>query len=87
MSESPIRLLRQFSDEIVALAEKVVASTAIVTGQTRDLFDGGGSAWLYDAEHLVTNHHVVENLVETNPRPIPRWTTNACSGYRNRPAH
>ena len=64
MSESPIRPLRQFSDEIVALAEKVVASTAIVTGQTRDLFDGGGSAWLYDAEHLVTNHHVVENLVE-----------------------
>lgn len=64
MSESSMRLLRQFSDEIVTLAEKIVPSTAIVTGQTRDLLDGGGSAWLYDAEHLVTNNHVVDNLVE-----------------------
>lgn len=65
MSEPAMRLLRQFSNEIVALAEKVVASTAIVTGQTRDLLDAhGGSAWLYDAEHLVTNNRAVDNLVE-----------------------
>lgn len=57
-------LLSQLSGEIVALADRVVRSTAIVAGQTRDLQDGGGSAWLYDPEHLVTNHHVVENLVE-----------------------
>lgn len=57
-------LLGRLSEEIVALADKVVRSTAIVAGQTRDLEDGGGSAWLYDPEHLVTNHHVVEDLVE-----------------------
>lgn len=58
------RLLRQFSDEIVALAERVVQSTALVTGQTSDFEEVSGSAWLYDAEHLITNHHVVEDLVD-----------------------
>jgi len=57
-------LLRQFSEAIVALVDKTVRSTAIVTGQTRALEDSGGSAWLYDAEHLVTNHHVVADLTE-----------------------
>ncbi len=60
----PARLLRQFSDEIVALAEQVVQSTATVTGQTGDFDECSGSAWLYDSEHLVTNHHVVANLVD-----------------------
>ena len=64
MSELSLALLRQFSDEVVALADKIVRSTAIVTGQTRALEDGGGSAWLYDAEHLVTNHHVIADLTE-----------------------
>ena len=59
-----LRLLRQFSDEIVALAEEIVQSTATVTGQTSDFQECSGSAWLYDAEHLVTNNHVVENLVD-----------------------
>lgn len=58
------RLLRQFSDEIVTLAERVVQSTALVTGQTSDFEEVSGSAWLYDAEHLITNHHVVEDLVD-----------------------
>lgn len=60
----PAWLLRQFSDEIVALAEQIVPSTAIVTGQTNDFRQCAGSAWLYDAEHLVTNNHVVEDLVD-----------------------
>lgn len=57
-------LLGQLSDEMAALAERVVQSTAIVTGQTGDLSECEGSAWLYDAEHLLTNHHVVDSLVE-----------------------
>jgi S1-C subfamily serine protease len=55
--------LSALSEEIVALAEAVVPSTAIVTGQTRDFGGGSGSAWLYDDRHLVTNNHVVEGLV------------------------
>ena len=60
----PLSLLRQFSDEIVALAEQMVQSTATVIGQTSDFRELSGSAWLYDAEHLVTNNHVVEDLVD-----------------------
>ncbi|KUI22648.1 serine protease [Mycobacterium sp. GA-1285] len=62
MSSVSGRLVRQFSNEIVELAERVVLSTAIVKGQTHDFEEGGGSAFLYDAEHLVTNSHVVEDL-------------------------
>ncbi|WP_244949059.1 S1C family serine protease [Mycolicibacterium doricum] len=64
MSNTPGRLLRQFSDEIIDLAERVVLSTAIVKGQTHDFEEGGGSAFLYDVEHLVTNNHVVQDLVD-----------------------
>jgi S1-C subfamily serine protease len=55
--------LSALSEEIAALARAVVPSTAIVTGQTRDFGGGSGSAWLYDERHLVTNNHVVEDLV------------------------
>ena len=57
-------LLSALSEEITQLAEAVVRSTAIVTGQTRDFSECDGSAWLYDAEHLVTNNHVIDGLVE-----------------------
>lgn len=57
-------MLRQFSDEIATLAERVVRSTAIISGQTKDFDQCGGSAWLYDEERLVTNDHVVDGLVE-----------------------
>ena len=39
-------------------------STATVSGQTQDFARGDGSAWLFDAEHLVSNNHVVEDLVD-----------------------
>ncbi len=64
MSNTPGRLLRQFSDEIIELAERVVLSTAIVKGQTHDFDEGSGSAFLYDVQHLVTNNHVVQDLVD-----------------------
>lgn len=57
-------VLSALSEEIAELAESVVRSTAIVTGQTRDFGESSGSAWLYDAQHLVTNNHVVDGLVE-----------------------
>lgn len=75
MSRQP-SLLRQFSDEIVSLAEIVVQSTAIVTGQTSDFEEISGSAWLYDAEHLITNHHVVEDLVDPIYVQLPGGTPN-----------
>src|SRR6202012_5614868 len=64
MSEPGRSLLKQFSDEVTALADRVVRSTAIVMGQTKDFDECSGSAWLYDSEHLVTNDHVVDHLVE-----------------------
>lgn len=67
-------LLSQFSEEIVALAETVVQSTAIVTGQTSDFEEVSGSAWLYDAEHLITNHHVIEDLVDPIHVQLPGGT-------------
>lgn len=67
-------VLRQFSDEIVALAERIVQSTATVTGQTNDFRESFGSAWLYDAEHLVTNNHVVEDLVDPIYVQLPGGT-------------
>lgn len=57
-------LLAELSDEVATLAERVVKSTAIVTGQTRDFGQSSGSAWLIDAKHLITNNHVVSDLVE-----------------------
>ncbi len=57
-------LLQGLSDEIVALAQRTVPSTAIVTGQTKDFDGASGSAWLFDPEHLVTNRHVIDGLVE-----------------------
>lgn len=71
MSEAVRGILRQFSDETAALAERVVQSTAIVKGQTRDFDEGSGSAWLYDAEHLVTNNHVVADFAEPIHAQLP----------------
>lgn len=57
-------VLRQFSTEIADLAARVSASTATITGLTRNFDEPTGSAWLYDHEHLVTNNHVVDDLLD-----------------------
>lgn len=57
-------LLGAMNEEIIALVNHTVRSTAIVTGQTQDFDQASGSAWVLDASHLVTNNHVVEGLVE-----------------------
>lgn len=71
MSSSVVSVLSRFSDEVVALANRVTPSTATVGGQTHDFEDGGGSAWLYDSEHLITNDHVVNGLVEPFHAQLP----------------
>lgn len=53
--------LRHLRDELTALARQVMAATARVDVVGQDLEPGSGSAWLYDAHHWVTNHHVVEH--------------------------
>lgn len=63
-SSARMSLLAALNDEITALTANAVRSTAIVTGQTKDFAQASGSAWLYDATHLVTNYHVVTDLVE-----------------------
>jgi serine protease Do len=56
--------LSALSGEIVGLAAAAVPATAIVTGYARDFSGSSGSAWLYDSQHLVTNHHVVNGLMK-----------------------
>lgn len=55
-------LLGFLSAELAALAARVLASTATVAGQNRELDRLGGSAWAWDETHLVTNQHVVDGL-------------------------
>jgi serine protease Do len=74
MSEGVGGILRQFSNESAALAERIVGSTAIVRGQTRSFDVAAGSAWLYDDEHLVTNDHVVADLVDPIEGQFPGHT-------------
>jgi serine protease Do len=64
MSNVSHSLLQTFSDDLSTLAARVVQSTATVKGQTKDVAEASGSAWLYDSQHLVTNSHVVKDLVE-----------------------
>ena len=63
MPEVASALLRQFNEAIVALVDKTVRSTAIVTAQTGALEDGGGSA-CSTTPNAVTNHHVVADLTD-----------------------
>ncbi len=62
-SEGQPGLLAALSEEITDLVTQVVRSTAIVAGQTKDFGEATGSAWLYQPEFLVTNNHVVCDLV------------------------
>nr|WP_090339721.1 trypsin-like peptidase domain-containing protein [Mycolicibacterium malmesburyense]CRL68221.1 serine protease PepA [Mycolicibacterium malmesburyense] len=72
MSEAGRTLLGQLSDEIAALAAGVMPRTATVTGQTRQLEEHSGTAWLYDAKHLLTNDHVVADLVDPIVVELPQ---------------
>jgi len=55
-------LLRTMNAEIIDLVAGVIRSTATVVGHTKAFGEAFGSGWLYSAEHLVTNSHVVADL-------------------------
>ncbi|GAB92712.1 peptidase S1 family protein [Gordonia rhizosphera NBRC 16068] len=57
-------LLAAVNEEIVALVDRILDSTAMVTGQSPSFDELSGSAWRLDEQHLVTNDHVVKDLVE-----------------------
>ena len=57
MSDRP--LLAGLRDELIRLAELVVAANARVDTVGSQLREGSGSAWLYADCLWVTNHHVV----------------------------
>jgi S1-C subfamily serine protease len=60
-SSSRIATLLELSDAIVELIAGVLPSTASVWVNSSNLTSGGsGSGWVYDANHVITNHHVVE---------------------------
>lgn len=77
-SDDRTSLLAVLSDEIAQLVTRTVRSTAIVAGQTKDFGEATGSAWLFDSQHLVTNNHVVCDLV------APIWVR--LSGQEDLPA-
>jgi S1-C subfamily serine protease len=55
-------ILSELSNGLAELVAQVLPSTGIVTGRARDFSASAGSAWMFDAELLVTNHHVVADL-------------------------
>ena len=63
MSSAAISGLPELSEALAALVERVVPSTAMISGQTKEFDTGSGSGWVYDsAGHLVTNAHVINGL-------------------------
>ena len=56
--------LNRLSDELTELVAFVRTSTVMILGRSADLaVSGSGSGWVFDRSgHIVTNHHVVEDL-------------------------
>lgn len=53
------------NDQLTSLISTVVPSTVMVSGYSSDLAtDAQGSGWIYASNLIVTNHHVVEGLVD-----------------------
>ena len=57
--------LTALSDELVNLIASTLPSTVTISGSSSNFMSGGsGSGWIYDdLGHVVTNHHVIANLV------------------------
>ena len=60
-----LNFLTALSDELVNLVASTLPSTVTISGSSSNFLSGGsGSGWIYDGlGHVVTNHHVVANLV------------------------
>ena len=73
--------LTRLNEEIGAVIQSVLPSTATISGESIDLQGGGsGSGWIFDTNgHLVTNNHVVEGLAGPwqvrFPNGPQRWGT------------
>jgi len=55
-------LLARFSDEVAALAARVLRATVAVSGPTPDGGNNGSGFFLDASGHIVTNQHVVEQV-------------------------
>ncbi len=65
--------LNALSDELVNLIASTLPSTVTISGSSSNFMSGGsGSGWVYDdLGHVVTNHHVIANLVHPiKVRPV-----------------
>jgi serine protease Do len=57
--------LLAFNNQLTGLIQEVLPSTVTITGYSKDLLeDSQGSGWIYANDLVVTNHHVVEGLVD-----------------------
>ncbi|MEB3353065.1 MAG: trypsin-like peptidase domain-containing protein [Cyanobacteriota bacterium] len=57
--------LLAFNNQLTGLIQEVLPSTVTITGYSKDLADDSqGSGWIYANDLVVTNHHVVEGLVD-----------------------
>jgi serine protease Do len=57
--------LLAFNNQLTGLIQEVLPSTVTITGYSKDLLeDSQGSGWIYTNDLVVTNHHVVEGLVD-----------------------
>ena len=57
--------LLAFNNQLTGLIQEVLPSTVTITGYSKDLLeDSQGSGWIYASDLVVTNHHVVEGLVD-----------------------
>lgn len=57
-------VLAALNTEITDLVARVTQSTGTVIGHTKAFGETSGSGWLYSSEYLVTNSHVIEDLIE-----------------------
>ncbi len=65
--------LNTLSDQLVNLIASTLPSTVTISGSSSNFMSGGsGSGWVYDdLGHVVTNHHVIANLVHPiKVRPV-----------------
>jgi len=57
--------LLAFNNQLTGVIQEVLPSTVTITGYSKDLADDSqGSGWIYANDLVVTNHHVVEGLVD-----------------------
>jgi S1-C subfamily serine protease len=66
--------LMALNGELTALIKGILPSTVTINGFSKDLSEGSqGSGWIYAANLVVTNHHVIDGMVDPiTVRPVGR---------------